>query len=328
MPTRIEPRHHGNPPRTTFARVRHLLLAALQQRKVPRHELTRPQVRSIPDPSPSAEAGQFHISKFFPSPAKRFGVPLRHCRIALILFTSFALTGCYSGYYLTSPAAVPAIASTPTNSGSNDHFPVYLASVTQEPADESEPNPAYAISRALLQTGLYPAVHLVSPQGQFIKANLTIRMVENNEEQSANIAKMVFTGASFFLLSAALPQTNHFDADYTLDIDWPNASHRRYSEHCGAYSYATLDKYRDVQQSARELRQSACLNSLVNQMSADNLRMTRGTRYTPPKGMTTGQLTQWGRTRDPNQARPDAVCTEVGLAPGTTSYADCVNELK
>ena len=313
MPTCIEPRHHAHPPRSPVDRVTNLLQAALRLGNKLRWKLTRLPARKILQSSSSAKA---------------IGLSSRHSRIALILFSSLALTGCYSGYYLTSPTAAPAIAPTTTNARGNERFPVYLASVTQEPADESEPNPAYAMRRALLQTGLYPAVHLVPPQGQFIKANLAIHIAENAEEQSANIAKMVLTGASFFLLAAALPQTNHFDADYTLDIDWPNASHRRYSAHCGAYSYATLDKYRDVQQSARELRQTACLNSLVNQMSGDTDRMTRGSRYIPPKGITTGQLTQWGRVKDPNQARPDAVCTEVGLAPGSTSYTDCVSELK
>ena len=252
---------------------------------------------------------------------------LRLANMALVFLASITLTGCYSGYYLTHPEMAPAIV---TPSARSDHggFPVYLASARQEPADENEPNPTYALSRALLQTGLYPAVHPVPPQGNFIEANLAIRIAENEDEQSANIAKMVFTGASFFLLSAALPQTNHFEADYTLDIDWPNAAHRRYSAHCGAYSYATIDKYRDVQGSAKALRQTACLNSLVNQMTADYPRMTQGVAYIPPKGMTTGQLTQWGRTRDPNQAKPDAVCTEVGLTPGTKSYSDCLSELK
>jgi hypothetical protein len=63
-------------------------------------------------------------------------------------------------------------------------------------------------------------------------------------------------------------------------------------------------------------------------MSEDYPRMMKGKIFTPPKGMTTGQMTQWGRVRDPNQAKPEAVCTEVGLTPGTKSYGDCLDELK
>ncbi len=254
---------------------------------------------------------------------------MAHSRfLALLLFHLFTLSGCYSGYHLTSAEKDSGSIQNHSRTPDTDSFPVYLASATNEPEDEGETSQTYGFSKALQATGFYSAVHIVPPQGNFIEAKLAGRLTTNEDEQAANIAKIVFTGASLFLLSAALPQTNHFDADYTLDVTWPNHAQRRYKAHCGAYSYATIDKYRDVQRSAKDLRQTACLNSLVNQMSGDYPRMMEGTVYAAPKGVTTGQLTQWGRIKDPNQAKPEAVCTEVGLTPGTKSYGDCLSELK
>lgn len=245
-----------------------------------------------------------------------------------LFFSCLALSGCYSGYYLTAAEKDSGNIQNHSRNADTGSFPVYVASVTDDPEDEGESRLTYSFSKSLQATGLYPAVHVVPPQGDFIEAKLAVRLNRDEDEQAANNAKMVFTGASFFLLSAALPQTNHFNADYTLDVNWPNHAQQRYTAHCGAFSYATIDKYRDVQRSAKDLRQTACLNSLVNQMSEDYPRMMKGKIFKPPKGMTTGQLTQWGRVRDPNQAKPEAVCTEVGLTPGTKSYGDCLAELK
>ena len=248
--------------------------------------------------------------------------------IALLLFQLFTLSGCYAGYHLTSAEKDSGSIQNHSRTSDTDSFPVYLASATNEPEDEGETSLTYGLSKALQATGLYSAVHIVPPQGNFIEAKLAVHSSTDEDEQLANIAKMALTGASFFLLSAALPQTNHFDADYTLDVNWPSRAQRRYRAHCSAYSYATIDKYRDVQRSAKDLRQTACINSLVNQMSKDYPRMMEGRVYVGPKGMTTGELTQWGRNKDPNQAKPEAVCTEVGLIPGTKSYGDCLSELK
>ena len=327
MPICIEPTLTKNPPRAVPYKSTSAVTSIHRSGKEPRHEFSQPLARNVLGHWPAIQAQVFRTQESTPPSLEPGKCSTCHSCIALVFLASLTLTGCYSEYYLTNPGTTPAIIS-PSTRSSHGGFPVYLATTRQELADENEPNPTYALSRALLQTGLYPAVHLVPPQGNFIEATLAVRVAENEDEQSGNIAKMVFTGASFFLLSAALPQTNHLDADYILDVNWPNAAHRRYSAHCGAYSYATIDKYRDVKNSAKELRQTACLNSLVNQMTADYPRMTQGIAYTPPKGMTTGQLTQWGRTRDPNQAKPDAVCTEVGLTPGTKSYSDCLSELK
>ncbi len=237
------------------------------------------------------------------------------------------LGGCYSGYYLTAANQDSEKVLDRSKAGGAGGFPVYISAATREPADEGETSPLYAFARSLQETGLYPTIHVVPPQGAFIEARLSIVPAVHEDEQAANAAKMVLTGASFFLLSGALPQTNHFDAHYTLEVVWPSQAKRHYTAHCGAYSYATIDKYRDVQRSAKALEQSACLNSLANQMSADYPQMTGSAVYTPPGGMTTGQLTQWGRAKDPNQAKPDAVCSEVGLTPGTKSYSDCLSEL-
>lgn len=248
----------------------------------------------------------------------------------LLLLCLLTLNGCYSGYYLTTAETDSGTVRAYPKTQDIQKFPVYVASVIDDQADETEDQAGttYALGRSLGKTGLYPAVHVVPPQGDFIEANLAIRPITNEDEQAANTAKMVFTGSSLFLFAAALPQTNHFDADYTLHVNWPNHGERRYRAHCGAYSYATIDKYRDVQRSAKDLIQTACLNSLVNQMSEDYPRMMKGKIFMPPKGMTTGQLKQWGRVKDPNQAKPEAVCTEVGLTPGTKSYGDCLAELK
>lgn len=245
-----------------------------------------------------------------------------------LFFSCLALSGCYSGYYLTAAEKDSGNIQNHSRNADAGSFPVYVASVTDDPEDEGESRLTYGFSKSLQATGLYTAVHVVPPQGDFIESKLAVRLNRDEDEQAANIAKLVFTGASFFLLSAALPQTNQFNADYTLDVNWPNHAQQRYTAHCGAYSYATIDKYRDVQRSAKDLRQTACLNSLINQMSEDYPRMMKGKIFTPPKGMTTGQLTQWGRVKDPNQAKPEAVCTEVGLTPGTKSFGDCLAEVK
>lgn len=248
---------------------------------------------------------------------------LRSKSLAVLLLTPLTLSGCYSGYYLTAADKDSGSVLDHSNGVGARGFPAYISSA----ADEGESSPPYALARSLQSTGLYSAVYIAPPQGDFIEAKLSIMSKVHEEEQAANIAKMILTGASFFLLSGALPQTNHFDAEYMLDVTWPNHTKRSYTAHCGAYSYATIDKYRDVQRSAKELKQAACINSLTNQMSADYPRLMKGFAYTPPKGMTTGQLTQWGRAQDPNQAKPEAVCTEVGLTPGTKSYSDCLSEL-
>ena len=245
--------------------------------------------------------------------------------LSVLLSQLVVLNSCYSGYYLT---AAEKDSGSIQNTGDTGGFPVYVASVVDNRDNKGESTLVFDFSKSLQATGLYPAVHVVLPQGEFIEAKLAVRLTHNEDEQVANIVKMVLTGASFFLLSAALPQTNHFDAEYTLEVNWPNHRQRHYRAHCGAYSYATIDKYREVQHLAKDLRQTACLNSLVNQMSADYSGMTKGEVFTPAKGMTTGQLTQWGRIKDPNQASPEAVCTEVGLTPGTKSYGDCLAELK
>jgi len=249
--------------------------------------------------------------------------PVASWALGLWLLGGLSLSGCYSGYYLTRAAPDAAVVHEGGDPRKNDGFPVYLASVTANPPGEAA-HTQYALARKLETAGRYSGVYLLSPPGRVIEARLKVDTSPQEDQEAWNLGKMVLSGLTAFLLTPALPQTLDYDSVYTLRVTWPNAQTSRYTAACGAHSYATLDKYRDVQNLARALNESSCLNSLVNQMSADYPRMAGNAVYTPPNGTTTSQLEKNSPSRNQDSPTPGDVCQVLGYRPGSKTYTDCL----
>lgn len=248
--------------------------------------------------------------------------PVAPWALGLWLIAGLSLSGCYSGYYLTKAAPDATVVHERGEPRKNDGFPVYLASVIAHPPDEAA-HTQYALARKLETAGRYSGVYVVTPPGRVIEARLEVDTSPQEAQEAWNLSQMVLSGLTAFLLTPALPQTLDYDSVYTLRVTWPNNKTSQYTAACGAHSYATLDKYRDVQDLARVLKESSCLNSLVNQMSADYPRMVGNAVYTPPNGTTTSQLEKSSPSRNQGPT-PGDVCQVLGHRPGSKAYTDCL----
>lgn len=254
-------------------------------------------------------------------------MPFRNIGLGTILLCAVALCGCYSGAYLTHAAPDSSQVNARVPSGGHAGFPVYIVSVTTNQPEDASTGP-YDLARVLERTGLFSNVSAVPPGGDCIEADLDIATTPQDVQAAFNIAKMALTGLSAFLLAGALPQTNTYESVDRLRVRWPNQVERTYVANCSSYSYATLDKYRAVQKSARILNQAACLNALANQMSADYRPMTLGLRYERPAGSTTSQVEKSPAAKSPNRPAPEAVCTVLGYQRGSAAFTGCLMGLK
>lgn len=255
-------------------------------------------------------------------------MPFRKSGLGTILIIASALCGCYSGNYLTHAPPDSSHVQARAPSGGRPGFPVYIASVTTNQTEDAGTAP-YDLARTLERTGLFSTVSAVPSEGDYIEANLDIATAPQDGQAAFNIAKMVLAGLSAFLLSGVLPQTNTYDSVDRLRVRWPSRVERTYVAACGAYSYATLDKYREIQKSTWALNQAACLNALANQMGADYLPMTAGLGYARPAGSTTSQVeSSQAAAASPNRPAPEAVCTVLGYQRGSAAFNGCLAGLK
>ena len=275
-----------------------------------------------PEPQPCARLRDAPtILRYLPRVVRiRSAAPLT---LGLWLISGLSLSGCYSGYYLTRSAPDSAMIHERGQLRQQVGFPVYLPAVIARPPNEDS-NTQYELARKLGATGLYPGVYVVSPPGRAITARLEVETSPQEAQEDWNLAKMVLSGLTAFLLTPALPQTRDDESVYTLRVDWPNGKTTQYTAACSAYSYATLDKYRDVQYSAKALKESSCLNSLVNRMSADHPMMVAHAAYWPPDGTTTSQLEKTRPSELKESPSPEDVCRVLGYRPGSKPYADCL----
>lgn len=259
-----------------------------------------------------------------PLPPRTVNIPsVAPWALGLWLLGGLSLSGCYSGYYLTRAAPDAAIVHERGDPRSNDGFPVYLASVTVNPPGVAV-HTQYELARKLETAGRYSGIYLLSPPGRVIEARLKVDTSPQEAQEAWNLCKMVLSGLTAFLLTPALPQTLDYDSVYTLQVTWPNDKTSQYTAACSAHSYATLDKYRDVQNLAQALNESSCLNSLVNQMSADYPGMIDKAVYTSPNGTTTSQMEKSGSSRTQDSPTPGDVCQVLGYRPGSKMYSDCL----
>jgi hypothetical protein len=272
--------------------------------------------RSLQNLPPRRKLVQVILNNLLTGKSNAFG-------LGISLLCGFSLSGCYSGYYLTRTAPDAAEVHGRAHSRENGGFPVYLASITSKPPDD-QTNIRYDLARKLVSTGLYPDVYVMSPPGVAIEARLDIETQPQDAQEAWNMVKMVLSGLTAFLLSPALPQTHDFDSVYTLRVIWPSKAGTIYSASCNAHSYATLDQYRDVQNLAKQLQESACLSSLVNRMSADYPKMIGGAVYIPPRGTTTSQVEQGHPSRMKNAPSPQDVCKVLGYEGNSKSFIDCM----
>ena len=249
--------------------------------------------------------------------------PAAPLALGLWLIFGLSLSGCYSGYHLTRSAPDSVMIHERGQPRQPVGFPVYLPAVIARPPDEDS-HTQYELARKLGATGLYPGVFVVSPPGRAIAARLEVETSPQEAQEDWNLAKMVLTGLTAFLLTPALPLTLDDDSVYSLQVDWPSGQTTRYTAACGTHAYATLDKYRNAQQSAKALKESSCLNSLVNQMSKDHPGRVGNAVYTPPSGTTTSQMEKSSPSAIQDDPSPEDVCQVLGYRPGSKPYADCL----
>ena len=110
------------------------------------------------------------------------------------------------------------------------------------------------------------------PEPPFINANLAITEIYDAHSVS-NGFKRFFTWLTVFTLAPVLPL--EFDVEDTLQllVTWPGGRSSSYSANCAASAYGTIDRAKESDLKALWENGGLCLNSIVNQMSADYPRM-------------------------------------------------------
>lgn len=193
----------------------------------------------------------------------------------LIISMSILFSGCYSGYKLTK---------TPTESKSisrsfskvDDKSPVLFVSGVTVKGD----NLAEGFDKRLLgklnETGLFKeviyGVYARKPSPPFLDARLDVEESADNHS-TGNGVKGFFIGFTFFLLTPALPLTMDFSQDFSLEVTWPNGQRRNYTAACAGEAYGTLTQAAEAFKKMPGEVTDVCLNSVINQMSADYMRM-------------------------------------------------------
>ncbi len=263
----------------------------------------------------------------------------------ILIFVMASVSGCYSSYQIDKAEKDSAKVNSVVASGAQKGFPVFISSIMAT-YPEDEGNIDYYLQSALNKTNVYSSASRQKAKGDVIDVNLEIVTENNDSQKSLNKAKAWGVLLTLGLLSPVLPGNYESKSVYTLAAKWPSGVKTKYQSRCEASGYASIISAAKTQERMNNDKMVACVNSVVNKMTADYARMTKSTPYIPPVKTAAEQskmMTKPSSTMVENQIEQTKTtetngnglnleeyhsqCKSLGFKRGTQDYANCVLEL-
>lgn len=244
----------------------------------------------------------------------------------LALAMILSLTGCYSGYKMTKAPQMSEDVAIHSNNG--EKIPLHVSSITVKDKNLAAGFEGRLLSR-LNKTSIYKdvtyGVYSRRPEGRYIDASLSID--ENSDgNTSGNAAKGFFIGFTFFTLTPVLPLTADFSSVYDLAVVWPNGVRKSYQAVCAAHAYGTLFQAQSAFTTASGEIADKCLNSLVNQMSADYHLMADSSSSTSISSIGSEGSLKASSGASPIEYAKEK-CSSLGFKEKTSDFGSCVMQL-
>lgn len=188
------------------------------------------------------------------------------------------LTGCYAGSSLTRiPENSDKIIR--ASDANKSKLPGFISSinVTNNSAvanvnDGFEKRVLGHLQQTNYFSDVIYGVYSKRPETPYIELSLNVN--ENVDlNTGSNMTKAFFTGFTLFLLAPALPVTYDFDTSFTLLAMRAGGAQREYKASCASSAYGTFPYVSAVQEfnKSRGDAIEKCLNSVINQLTADKL---------------------------------------------------------